>query len=281
MNNEQFEVIARLEAEAGAVVEIVQFRQLRGSADVRTAENLYYANQSGMRLKMVRILLSGSHVRVEPGALYYMRGKLEMKASTGGGIMASLARKMVSGETFFVNEIHGTGEIYLEPSFGHFLLHRIDRNEGGIIVDKGLFYAGTAGLDISAVRQKNVSTAVFGGEGLFQTRIAGSGVAVLFSPVPAEDIVRYQLAGDKLSVDGNFALMRSESIAFRAEKSSKSWLATSVSGEGLLQTFEGTGYVWIAPTQGVYEKLSTIEGLRMLASPPGSSNTEADAARKR
>ncbi len=281
MNNEQFEVIARLEAEDGAMVEVLQFRQLRGSADVRTAENLYYANQSGMRLKMVRITLSGSHVRVEPGALYYMRGRLEMKASTGGGLMAGLARKMVSGETFFVNEIHGTGEIYLEPTFGHFFLHRIDRNEGGTIVDKGLFYAGTAGLDISAVRQKNISAALYGCEGMFQTRIAGAGVAVLFSPVPVEEIVRYQLAGDKVSVDGNFALMRSENITFRAEKSSKSWIATSVSGEGLLQTFEGTGYVWIAPTQGVYEKLATPEGLRALAAPPSSSNTEADATKKR
>ncbi len=116
---------------------------------------------------------------------------------------------------------------------------------------------------------------------MFQTRIAGAGVAVLFSPVPVEEIVRYQLAGDKVSVDGNFALMRSENITFRAEKSSKSWIATSVSGEGLLQTFEGTGYVWIAPTQGVYEKLATPEGLRALAAPPSSSNTEADATKKR
>jgi uncharacterized protein (AIM24 family) len=281
MNDEQFEVIDQAEAEDGAVVEVVQFRQLRGSADVRTAENLYYANQSGMRLKMVRIRLAGSHVRVEPGAVYYMKGRLEMKASTGGGLMAGLARKMVSGETFFVNEIHGAGEIYLEPTFGHFFLHRIDRSEGGTIVDKGLFYAGTAGLDISSVRQKNVSAAVFGGEGLFQTRIAGSGVAVLFSPVPGEEIVRYDLAGEKLSVDGNFALMRSENVVFRAERSSKSWVATSVSGEGLLQTFEGTGYVWVAPTQGVYEKLATAEGLRALAGPPGSTHTLADAAKPR
>ena len=72
---------------------------------------------------MVRITLNNSHARVEPGALYYMKGKLEMKASTGGGILKGLSRKLLSGETFFVNEIHGTGEIYLEPTFGHFLLH--------------------------------------------------------------------------------------------------------------------------------------------------------------
>lgn len=134
-HTDNLEVIDRVEAEDGAVVEVLQYRDLKGSADVRTAENLFYANQSGMRLKMVRITLDGSHVRVEPGALYFMKGRLEMRASTGGGIMKGLARKMVAGETFFVNEIHGTGEIYLEPTFGHFFLHRVEKDEGGVIAD--------------------------------------------------------------------------------------------------------------------------------------------------
>ncbi len=105
-------------------------------------------------------------------------------------------------------------------------------------------------------------------------------MAVLYSPVPQDEIIRYQLTGDKLSVDGNFALMRSEQINFRAEKSSKSWAATSVSGERLLQTFEGSGYVWIAPTQGVYEKLSLSEGIERLATPPGSIHTQTDSSSK-
>ncbi len=277
MDNKNFEVVDRVEAEDGSLVEVVQYMRLKGSADIRTAESLYFAGESGMHLKMVRIRLKDSHIRVEPGALYFMKGRLDIRASTGGGIMKGLARKVVSGESFFVNQIHGTGDIYLEPTFGHFFLHRVEKNEGGVIVDKSLFYAGTAGLDISAARQKNVSSALFGGEGYFQTLIKGSGVAILYSPVPQEEIIRYQLTGDKLSVDGNFALMRSEQINFSAEKSSKNWVATSVSGEGLLQTFDGNGYVWIAPTQGVYEKLSRPEGIKILATPPGSSHTRTDS----
>jgi uncharacterized protein (AIM24 family) len=119
---------------------------------------------------------------------------------------------------------------------------------------------------------------MFGGEGFFQTKISGSGVAILYSPVPQDEILRYQLTGDKLFVDGNFALMRSEKINFRAEKSSKTWISTSVSGEGLLQTFEGHGSVWIAPTQGVYEKLARREGVRALASPPGSRHTQTESS---
>jgi uncharacterized protein (AIM24 family) len=273
MQNEMYEIIDSIALEDGTTVEILQFPQLSGSSDLRVANNLFYASESGMRLKMVRLTIEKSKVRSEPGALYFMKGNLEMKASTGGGVMKGLARKMLSGESFFVNEIHGTGEIYLEPSFGHFFLYHVKKEDKAIIVDKSLFYAGSAGLDISSVMQKNISSSLFGGEGMFQTKIQGEGIAVLYSPVPVSELQKIQLNGDKLSVDGNFALLRSEGVEFRAEKSSKSWVATSVSGEGLLQTFSGTGSVWIAPTQGVYEMLATSEGINRLAKAPGSMGT--------
>ena len=131
----------------------------------------------------------------------------------------------------------------------------------------------SSGLDISAVMQKKLSAAVVGKEGLFQTHIKGDGIAILYSPVPKSEIEKITLTGDKLFVDGNFALLRSEGISFKVEKSSKSWVATSVSGEGLLSTFEGDGEVWIAPTQGIYEKLANSSSIADLAGAPGSRNT--------
>ena len=50
-------------------------------------------------------------------------------------------------------------------------------------------------------------------------------------------------------------------------------MSSAVSGEGLLQTFSGTGKVWLAPTQGVYEQLATTEGMALLAQPPGGMGT--------
>jgi len=276
LNAEQLEVLEQLETGDGSVVEVVQYIKLKGSADVRTAESLYYASQGGMHLKMVRIRLNQSAARVERGSLYFMKGNLEMRASTGGGLMKGLTRKMVSGESFFVNEIRGTGDVYLEPTFGHFFLHRIDEREGGIIVDRSLFYAGTASLDISVGRQKTISATLFGKETYFQTKISGTGVAVLYSPVPRDELMQVELNDEKLFVDGNFTLMRSERLSYRVEKSSKGWLATSVSSEGWLQTFEGSGYVWIAPTKSVYDKLATQEGLLALAGPPGVTPTDEE-----
>lgn len=275
---DNYNVLDTATAPDGTIVEILEIERLQGSSDLRAAEALFFAAQAGLKPKMVRITLNNSKARVEPGALYFMRGQLEMKASTGGGIMKGLSRKMLSGETFFVNEIHGTGEIWLEPTFGHFLLHPLTQGEG-VIVDKSLFYAGTTGLDISAYTQRNVSSALFGGEGFFQTKIKGDGIAILYSSVPKDEIMKIDMEGERLSIDGNFAMMRSLGIEFTVQKSSKSWVATSVSGEGLLQTFKGTGHVWIAPTEGIYEQMAAQGGLKQLAASPASMGTKVSQKR--
>lgn len=279
-DNFDFEIIDSKKTTKGdATVEVVTFPLLRGSDDPRTAEYLYFANEGGMKLKMVRIHLKDSSLRVEPGALYHMCGQLEMVTSTGGGFFKGLSRKLTTGESLLVNEIKGTGTIYLEPTFGHFLLHEIKENDLGVICDKGMFFAGTTGLDIGAAVQKNISAGLMGGEGWFQTKITGGGIAILFSPVPVEEVQTVSLDNSKLSVDGNFALMRTDGIDFKAEKSSKSWLATSVSGEGMLQTFTGTGKVWIAPTQPTYDKMTSGEGFTIGA--PGSMNNKTLDSKKK
>ena len=43
--------------------------------------------------------------------------------------------------------------------------------------------------------------------------------------------------------------MRTEGVQFSVQRSAKGIFGSATSGEGLLQTFEGTGRVWIAPTQ--------------------------------
>ena len=271
MKNIEFEELDKIENEYGKV-EVLQVPVLAGSSDIRSAESLFFVSQVGMRMKMIRITLPGqnSKVRVEPGALYYQQGNLEIKASTGGGFFKGVARKATSGESLFVNEIHGKGEIYLEPTFGHYILV----NTGGnvIVCDKSMFFASLGDLEIS-VKVNNTLTGLFGGEGLFQTKISGNGIAVLFSPVPMSEIQVLNLTNSKLSVDGNFALLRIGDIDFSVEKASKGLVSTFISREGLLQTFTGTGQVWIAPTQGVYDKLATPDGLLELSRPPGARST--------
>ena len=72
--------------------------------------------QEGVRL--VKITLNNEMVRAESGALYYMRGAIEMesKAPSIGGYFKSLA----TGEKICRPTYAGTGELYLEPYLGGF-----------------------------------------------------------------------------------------------------------------------------------------------------------------
>ena len=270
-NNYPFELVES-ETIAGAVFEVVQYKNLKGSDDLEVAEKVFFANQADIHLKMLRVTLDKSELLIEPGALYFMKVTLQLESGVQGGIAKGLMRKFMTGETLFQSRIKGSGEIYLEPSFGHYMLFNIDKD--ALILDKRAFHCASAGLEVSAKIQQNVSSALFGGEGFFQTQVKGTGIVVLNSPVPVSELLTYDLAaGEKLSVDGNFAFVRTANVSFHAEKSGKSLFQSVTSGEGLLQTFTGPGMVWIAPTQGVYDKMKMNNSIANLSHAQGSMGT--------
>ena len=77
-------------------------------------------------------------------------------------------------------------------------------------------------------------------------------------PVPRSEIIEMNLQDETLQVDGSFALLRTGDVVFTVEKASNSYVGAVTSGEGLLQTFRGTGKVWVAPTQPLYERMTGL-----------------------
>jgi uncharacterized protein (AIM24 family) len=239
----------------GIKIEILQYKNLRGLSNVCFAENLYHIEKAGMSLKQVKITLRNSAVTTEPGALYFHKGNICAECQIGGvgGLAKKLIKNSLTEESAFTPTYSGTGEIFLEPSFGHFILMELDNEP--IIVDKGIFYCCESGVSVEVSSQKNLSSGLFGGEGWFQTKLSGKGLCVLAIPVPLSEVLKYELNNEKLQVDGNFVFLRSSSIKFTVERSAKKLVGNLTSGEGALHTYEGTGKVWMAPTQSVYKTL--------------------------
>jgi uncharacterized protein (AIM24 family) len=268
-----YKVIGSLEGSKSSF-EILEYKNLNGSKNVGSATMLYFMKEANIKLKQIKINLNNGAVKLEAGALSFLRGSIEMENKAGGllGLGKKMLTSKLTGETVFKPTYKGTGEIYLEPSFGFYAL--IELQNESIIVDDGLFYACEDTIEVGAEMQKNLSSTLLGNEGLFQTKISGTGIVVLEIPVPENEIVKYTLNNDVLKVDGNFALLRSKGIEFTVEKSSKSLIASATSGEGLLNVFRGTGEVWLAPTQYIYNRLA-FTGLAGMTNPGGSSNTKA------
>lgn len=236
-------------------VEVLEFSQLGGAGSISQAREIYFANKVNIKLRLVRILLNNSEVITEAGALYFLKGHVEADNKIGGtkGVMKGLLSNALTNESVFKPSYKGTGEVFLEPTFEHFAVLRLNNEE--IIVDKGLFYCCEPTIEVGIAKQDNIKTAIAGGEGMFQTRLRGTGLVVIKIPVPENELIKYQLNNDKLQVDGSFALLRTGNIKFTVEKSAKTLLGSMTSGDGLLQTFNGTGQVWIAPTLKAYNEM--------------------------
>ena len=250
----------------GIKIEIIEYKSLKGSKDQNLAENLFYIQNAGMSLKQVKITLDNSGLLTETGTLHFHKGNITAESKTGGvgGLAKKIVKNKLTNESIFKPQYKGTGEIFLEPSFGHFIIVELD--DESIVVDKDLFYCCEETLKVGVESQKNLSSGLFGNEGWFQTKITGSGLCVLEIPVPMSEVLKCELNNEKLQVDGNFAFLRSASISYSVQRSTKNLVGALTSGEGMLQTFEGTGRVWIAPTHTIYGSLIG-NGFGALAAP--------------
>jgi uncharacterized protein (AIM24 family) len=102
-------------------------------------------------------------------------------------------------------------------------------------------------LKQTLVPRSNLSSAVMGGEGLFNLGVQGKGTLCLESVCPKEELIEIELQDDVLKVDGNMAIAWSGSLEFTVERSGKSLVGSAASGEGLVNVYRGTGKILLAP----------------------------------
>jgi len=184
--------------------------------------------------------------------MQWMAGNVN--ATTGlkgvGDFFGKAVRGKVTGESAVKPEYTGNGVLVLEPTYRHILLIDLADWNGSIVLDDGLFLACDSKLKQKAVMRSNFSSAVAGGEGLFNLGIVGNGVLCLESPSPKEELIEVTLQDDVLKVDGNMAIAWSGTLDFTVERSGKTLLGSAASGEGLVNVYRGTGKVLLAPVGG-------------------------------
>lgn len=252
----------------GTKIEIMEYQKLMGSTDTNSAMDLFYMEKQNMRARQVAVYLNHDKVVVEPGAMSYFKGQIEMISGvTMGNMLGRMFSSATTGEGVAQPEYSGTGLVVLEPSFNHFLLLNMENED--IVVDKGMFYCAQGSVEVKPIMQKNVSSALLGGEGVFQIELKGTGLVVLECAVPSCEIDVLELNNETLKVDGNFAVLRSGNIAFTVERSAKTLIGSAMSGEGLVNVYRGTGTVWLAPSIKIY---NAINGARAMGGSTKSMN---------
>ena len=111
----------------------------------------------------------GNSIIVQKTGLLAMEKGLDMSVY----FQKKLGRGLFGGEGFIMQKISGEGTAFLEID-GHCKEYTLNAGES-IIVDTGYLAAMTEGCTMEVQTVKGFKNVLFGGEGLFNTRITGPG----------------------------------------------------------------------------------------------------------
>jgi len=181
-------------------------------------------------------------IRVEAGAMVSMSPGVTTETKMAGGILASLKRSMLGGESFFLNDYRAPaqgGEITLAPVLpGDMMV--LDLEGETLVVQSGSYVASSEGLEIDT--KWTGAQTFFAREGLIMLKISGSGKLILgsYGAIHEKDLG----AGEVYTVDTGHLVAFSEGMGFkvRAVGGIKS---TLFSGEGLVVDLTGPGKLFL------------------------------------
>ena len=214
-----------------------------------TAQNAFFSAQMNVKKRQLICDLSKSPVTIQAGSMQWMVGNVV--ATTGvkgvGDLFGKAIRGKVTGESAIKPEYTGDGKLILEPTYKYLIIMNTEEWGGSVVLEDGLFLACESSLKQKAVMRSNISSAVAGGEGLFNLSLIGNGAFCIESNCPRQELIEIELENDVVKIDGNMAIAWSGSLEFSVERSGKSLLGSAASGEGLVNVYRGTGKVLLAP----------------------------------
>jgi uncharacterized protein (TIGR00266 family) len=186
-------------------------------------------------------LAPGESIVAESGAMVGMSSNVQIETQSGG-MMAGLKR-MFGGESFFRNTFtaHGApGEVLLAHSLcGDMTL--LDMTPQGYFVQSSSFIASTPNVNIET--KLGGFRTFFAGEGVFvlQATCAGPGQLLIGAFGGLQELV----CDGSLVIDTGHLVAWDSSLQYSVGKSGSGWIASYLSGEGLVCHFSGNGRIWI------------------------------------
>ena len=183
---------------------------------------------------------TGEEFVAESGAMVAMTTGIEMKTQARGGVLSSLKRAVLGGESIFQNTFTATGENqhvkFSPPTPGALIEYPL--NNGALFMQSKAYVAGDTGVNLDTKWQG--AKGFFGGNGLFLLKAEGTG-SVFFATYGASH---------EVDVNGSYVVDTSHIVAFEPSltynvKSVGGFKSLFFSGEGLVCEFQGTGKLWV------------------------------------
>ncbi len=206
----------------------------------------------------------GESIKAESDAMIAMSPTIDVEGKMDGGLLQGLARKILSGESLFFQELvarRGHGKVLFGHSqIGGILDVELDGSYG-LTIQKDGFLACTQGIDIET-KMQNLSRGLLSGEGFFVLNTRGRGTIFVSSygvihPINLEN-------GEEVIIDNGHLVAWPDYMNYKIERASNGWISSLTSGEGLVCRFRGPGVVLIQTRNpGAFEqRIRSIVGVK-------------------
>jgi uncharacterized protein (TIGR00266 family) len=190
-------------------------------------------------------LSQGESMYTESGGMAWMKGNIEMKTNTRGGLMKGLGRAL-AGESLFMTTYTSQDPeamiVFTPEAPGKIVDVRLEAGQS-LICQKDAFMCAEETVEMKIHFRKKLGAGLFGGEGFILQQISGPGYAFLEIPGGVRE---YALqAGETLKVDPGHIAFFEPSVHYDIT-AVKGITNVLFSGEGLfLATLTGPGRVWL------------------------------------
>lgn len=204
-------------------------------------------------------------VRVEAGAMMAMSPAVAVTSKAEGGVLKSLKRAALGGESFFVTTYTAPAEGgWLDVAArlaGDMAVLAIEPSKA-LFIQKGSWLASSTGIEIDT--QWGGFRNMFGGEGGFILRAGGTGTVVMACYGALE---AWELApGQQITLDTGHMVAYEETVQMGLRKVTGGLVQSFKSGEGIVFDFTGPGKVWV-------QSRNPTEFLGWISATLGTSNS--------
>ena len=190
---------------------------------------------------MAVLKLSGSEqVRVEGGSMVGMTAGMSLETSASGGVLKSLARAVLGGESFFQNLYKAPaegGELSVAPALPGDLF-TLTLQGDSLLVQSGSYVASETSVELDT--KWGGAKTFFASEGLIMLRASGTGVLLVSSYGAIHEL--NLAAGQRHTVDSGHLVAFGEGMPFEVRRVG-GLKSTLFSGEGLVVDLTGPGRV--------------------------------------
>lgn len=237
--------------------QVLEYENLSGISSIENTININKLQDCGITLKQVKIILDNSSVKIQSGALSFMKGDVSIKSNleATSKFPQMIFKNKKIDESMIKPIIEGRGELFLESSLEYFTLVELEDDE--IIIDDSIFYACEEQIEIYKITKK--TSQMVDDEEVMQLKLKGSGIVLLKIPVHESEILRCKIYKDRLIVKDDLVILRTGNIKLSVENSGNTIIRDTIDNDDKIDVYSGIGEVWIVPTKKIYNEYVPIE----------------------